>query len=69
MDASGLLGATGIACFYFVDHHNTWYFWILLPLALVGIVYRTWRVNRDRLRLNQLEAEMPLSGPPVRRGE
>jgi hypothetical protein len=67
MDASGLLGATGVACFYFVDHHNIWYFWVLLTVLLVAIVYRSWRIGRDRLRLKQLEKEMPWSEPSVRR--
>jgi hypothetical protein len=61
MDAFGALMGTGVVIFYFVSHHNGWYFWVLLSGALVGIAFRTWRVNRDRLRLKQMEAEMPES--------
>ena len=67
MDAFGVLGGTIVVVPYFVYHHNTWYFWVLLPLALVVIVNRTWHVNRDRLRLRQLEEEMPWSESSVRR--
>jgi hypothetical protein len=56
-----LAGTVGVS-FYFVDHHNTWYFWVLLLVTLVGIVHTTWRVNRERLRLKELEKEMPWSG-------
>jgi hypothetical protein len=67
-DALGVLGGTIVLVPYFVHHHNTWYFWVLLPVALVVIINRTWHVNRDRLRLKQLEKEMPWCDPAVRRG-
>jgi hypothetical protein len=69
MMAFGGLGGTIVLVTYLVRYHNAWYFWVLLPVALVGIANLTWRVNRERLRLKQLEREMPWSESSVRRGD
>jgi hypothetical protein len=64
MDTLGGLMGMGVAAFCFVDHHDTWYFWVLLPVALLLVVYRIWRVNRDRLPCPQRLATTVVTDQP-----